>query len=173
MNNLFSFISLLIIVVFGVFSCKNNQGVNPKFEDRLIIELEAIILENDHFELLYRRRDGEYEPANKKDFEIKGSKNLQVIRFVLDQHVYPQNVKLNLGRNESQGEIIIKTLTFKYNDAKHIFSKQEFEKYFKPSTDLVFDYETMIGQTKKIGNQYDPFFSSYNISKFINKLILY
>lgn len=160
--------SLLILT-----SCKEQKKTDPEFEDRLIIELEAKVLKDDHFELYYKDDKEKYKPTDKEEYIVKGSKDFQVIQFVLDQHVYPQNIKLDLGKNIGQGPIVIKSLTLRYNEGEHIFTKEEFKKFFITNTDFVFDYKTMTGETKKVGDTYDPFINSYNISKFVNNLILY
>lgn len=173
MKRLFLFLLICGIIVFGFFSCQFVKKGDLRFEDRLIIELEAKVLEDDHFELFFKGQEEKYKPIDKKEYMVKGSNDFQVIQFVLDQHVYPQNIKLDLGKNMDQGPIVIKKLSLKYNEGEHIFTKEELKKFFITNTDFVFDYDTLTGHTRKVGDTYDPFIHSYNISKFVNRLILY
>ncbi|WP_341215800.1 hypothetical protein [uncultured Wocania sp.] len=160
----------LILSVFmaGFLSCKDVKVENSEC---IIVEVILIMQKNDTLELFYNSRKNESFMAKKSLRKpINGSTSEQKIKFVLEQGIYPTRLRLDLGENQNQKEILIKNITLKYNNGNHEFSNLELEKYFKPSK--YFNFENLRGKPMVIDRKYDPYLESYNISKFINKLIL-
>ena len=175
--------NLAVIVVFFIASiivlgCKNSN--KPKSEDgselpadRLIVELNAEIRKDDIFELFFRRQDEVFSDQKKVTAEIKGSDKAQTIRFILNQGEFPTHFRLDLGQNEMQRSLQIVELALRYNEGMQTFTKEEFIRYFKPNIYVSMNNETLKIQLESKNNKYDPYLESNNLSKFVNKLILY
>lgn len=168
---------LLLTFVFNV-SCKGNNKSSTdestiKYEDQLVFEVVLAAQQDDKFELYYRSEDENFNAERRISYKFKGSTKNQQIKFVFDLLEFPSHIRLDFGENEKQDTIKVVQFLFRYNDAEHIFTHQEIKKYFKPNTYLEFDYENMSAQGLKVNGKYDPFLSSYDISYFVNKLILF
>jgi len=170
--------SLIIGLVLGILlsSCGDEQKLGKKekvLEDHLIFEILLKVPEEDIFEIYYREENEKYESKKRVEAKVKGSTELQKAVFVLDKMVYPSNIRVDLGNNENQGEIFLYSITLRYNEAEHMFDKKDIKKYFRPSKYIDFNFDSMTGIPKKVDNKYDPYLDSNNISKFVNRIILY
>ncbi len=139
----------------------------------MIIEILLKVTEEDVFEVYYREENEKYDSKKRVETKVKGSTEIQKAAFILDKMVYPSNIRVDLGKNENQGEIFLYSITLRYNEAEYIFDKNDIKKYFRPSKYIDFNFETMTGNPKKVDNKYDPYLDSNNISKFVNRIILY
>lgn len=165
----------LMSIIF-LSSCRESNKASKtaiEHEDHLIVELLVKVPEDDSFEVYYRTEHEQYASNNRVATKVKGSSALQKVEFVMDQSVFPTYIRLDLGINQKQGDILLDQIVFKYNDAEHVFDKKEIKKYFRPSKYLDFNFDTMMGRAKKVDNKFDPYLDSNNISKFVNELILY
>lgn len=175
------FISLLIVCCITIpliLSCnqRKKQGdgeSSESYEDHLIVAVEVMVLKDDYFELYYRNKDEQFNAENSIRVEIKGSEEFQTLLFVLDHHIFPSHIRLDLGMKEDQDPIALGQLAFRYNDAVHEFTKAELQKYFRPNKGLEFDFDTLTARGVPIDGKYDPYLVSYDISYFVNKLILF
>jgi len=157
---------------------KNKNTTSEKnqydLEEKIIVELALTVLENDQFELYYKtRKEENYTSEKRVTYEVVGSKKKQTLQFVLDQGIYPYSIRLDFGRNQKQGEILVHELIMRYNQGTHVFDSQEIQKYFVPNKYVNFDFDTMTARTIVVDGKYDPYLASHNISKFVNRLILY
>jgi hypothetical protein len=171
-------VSLILGILLGILfsSCRDDEKSGKKgkaLEDHLIIEILLKVPEEDVLEIYYREANENYDSKKRVETIIKGSTELQKAVFVLDKMVFPTNIRVDLGKNENQGVIFLDNITLKYNEAEYIFDKNNIKKYFRPSIYLDFDFETMTGKPKKVDNKFDPYLDSNNISKFVNRIILY
>lgn len=168
----------LLISFVSLFGCrgdnKSSSGHNLELqEDHLIVELELKVQEDDILGIYYRNEDEKYSKEQLILTNVLGFKDFQKVIFVFDQLVFPSHILIDFGENENQGEILLRQLVFKYNDEEHVFSHQEIKKYFKPNSGFQFSFDSMAGKGVIVNGKYDPKLSSYNISYFVNKLILY
>lgn len=170
MNKLFK-ISIIIVFFCG---CKSpSQKIEPALEDKLIISFDAVVPMNDEFQLYYKKNDAKYTEGKSLKIQLKGSDNFQKIEFIFDQLVFPQNIRLDLGKNIKQKTIQIENFQFNYNGQKHVLTNQEFKKYFVTNKYLDANFDNLTFTPLALDGLYNPILSSYNISYFINKLILY
>lgn len=165
----------LLVTLLILSSCKQEKSGNGPAEpqDQLVIELFAVVPENDKFEVYFRGQDETYLPANREEARVQGSTQIQAIVFTLDPHVFPSYIRLDLGENRQQGEIYLEKLIFRYNQEEIVFGPEEIKTYFRPNPYLEMDFAAMKGRTRVLDTKYDPYLDSNNISKFVNKLILY
>lgn len=165
-----------IMAIFFLSSCRESNKASKtviEHEDQLIVELLVKVPEDDSFEVYYKAENEQYVSNNRVETKIKGSSLLQKVEFVLDQSVFPTYIRIDLGKNPNQGDIMLDQIVLRYNDAEHVFKDKEIKKYFRPSKYLDFNFDTMTGKAKKADNKFDPYLDSNNISKFVNELILY
>lgn len=173
------FITKIVLLSFVLnVSCKGNNKSSTdestiKYEDQLVFEVVLEAQQDDKFELYYRSEDENFNAERRISSKFNGSDKNQQIKFVFDLLEFPSHIRLDFGENEKQDTIKVVQFLFRYNDAEHIFTHQEIKKYFKPNAYLEFDYENMSAQGLKVNGKYDPFLSSYDISYFVNKLILF
>jgi hypothetical protein len=102
--------------------------------------------------------------------KIKGSNSFQKVSFILDKDAYPNRIRIDLGENRSQETIEIKEIGLQYNNATHTFSNEEIDKLFKPN--IYLDYRSLMATPKQMNGNYDPYLESFNLSKYVNELIL-
>jgi len=179
-KSIYIYMSLMLILLF--LSCKNEKrtgegssvdGGQGVPSDQLVIELSVLVEEDDVFEMFYKEKESTYSSVNSQKTQVKGSALPQLLRFSLDQHTYPQNIRLDFGSNPKQKSVQVVFIRLRFNEATHAFTKEELKKYFKPNKYLVFDFDTMKAEPKTVDEKYDPYLESNNLSAFINKLILY
>lgn len=182
MTRFFIIEPMILLCFLGVISCKSDKKTTEEtnvesasfLEDKIIIELDVIVLDDDFFELYFKNEKGEnYSSKRRVEVAVSGSDKEQKVQFVLDQHVYPFSVRVDFGRNRKQRDVHIKKMAMKYNDGEHVFSKEEIKTYFVPNNYVIMNYEEMKVETQVVDNRYDPYLASHNLSKFVNKLILY
>lgn len=172
MIRLFKANLFILLVLFC--SCNGpSKKISPELKDKLVISFEAIVQLDDEFKLYYRKKGEKYKESESSKFSLKGSDEYQRIEFVLDQLVFPQNIRLVLGSNREQKEIQIKNIQFQYNNQKHVLTKQEIKKYFVANGSLEANFEELRFIPLGTKKEYRPFLDSYDISYFVNKLILF
>ena len=178
--------NILLLIFLILISCKHlnktkadglenvdSTTVPNEFEDQLVFEIEMTVLENDIFEVYHRGKGEQYSVEKRLGHEVNGDSLPKIIRFIFDQHTYPYNLRFDFGSNPNQKPIKIESIKLRYNEGVHIFTRDELKLYFIPNKYLDFNFETLTATTSKLGNKYDPYLDSNNISKFINELILY
>ncbi|MGB6151702.1 MAG: hypothetical protein WBG48_06895 [Pricia sp.] len=157
-----------------IFSCKGDgKTLDKKYEDKLVVELTMEIPKDDQFELYYRGKEEKFDSKKRIRIEVKGSKELQKLEYIFDILEFPTHIRLDFGQNEEQAEMILDNLAFRYNDGIHNFTEEELKKFFRPNDGLKIDYENMTIQTAAVNGKYIPYLNSFDISYFVNKLILY
>ena len=166
---------LICIILSG---CKNSTGSKHQDgtelpSDQLVIELNAKVSQDDLFELFYKRQNEVYNDQDKVNAEVKGSDSVQKVRFILKKGEFPSHIRLDLGQNDKQGSIQIVELNLRYNEGIKRFTKEEIVRYFRPNNYVTMNSETIEIQLETKNNRYDPYLESNNLSKFVNKLILY
>ena len=172
-TGLFRTMYVLTAVLIFV-ACKNSgKTVDKKYEDKLIVELTMKIEKDDQFELYYRQKDETFDSKKRIRVEVKGSETPQKIEYVFDILEFPTHIRLDFGQNKEQTEMIFDNLAFRYNDGTHNFTKEELKKFFRPNDGLKIDFENRSVQTTAVNGKYIPYLNSFDISYFVNKLILY
>ena len=168
MNKIFNIAFLFILII----SCEESKV--PKNEaDRIIIELYMKVSKEDQFEVFYRNTDEVYETNKNVITKVEPSSLLQKIKFVLPEQVFPDYLRIDLGNNVNQEEMILENITIKYNSEEKKFNKEAIKKYFRPSRFIIKEEFPSTLKTIKSDDKYDPLLDSNNLSGVINNLILY
>ncbi|MFX0556024.1 hypothetical protein ACOCEA_04460 [Maribacter sp. CXY002] len=163
-----------VIFLTIVFGCKGpSKNIEPALQDKLAISFDAIFYADDELQLYYKTKEGIYTEEKSIKLQLEGSDSFQKIQFVLDQLIFPQNIRIDLGKNKEQKIIRIENFRFNYNNQKHVLTDQEFKKYFVPNKYIKANFNNLTFTPLVIDKLYDPYLSSYDISYFVNKLILY
>jgi len=147
MKSKFFFISLFLIVI----SCQdkaNNQengGQNEEVEaNSFKVLLNIVVKKNDDFCLLYT----ENESLNFNDGVWKGIKGMeteQIVEFSLPTDVFPTQLRLDLGKNQDQEDILIKSVKFEYAGNVRELRGAEIGLFFRPDpSKCTFDSSTGI-----------------------------
>lgn len=114
---------LLLFITITAISCKdeakNQENPAPAQEENAAaanafkVTLTIVVKKDDDFCLLYTEdgslnfKDGVWE-------HIKGLDNEQTIQFSLPNDVFPTELRLDLGKNSEQDDLLLKSLKFEY-----------------------------------------------------------
>ncbi len=171
--------SFLAVILIVNLSCntinKKGEGSDGEvsLEDRLVVRMNLVVLENDTFEVYYRKEDEVFGPDQKISKKIQGSEDSQDIDFAFDLLEFPSHLRIDFGRNVNQGVITLNDFSFHFNDNRHDFTAEELKKYFVPNAGLEVNFDSGVMNTKSVNDKYNPYLNSNNISYFVNKLILF
>ena len=174
-----------LFAISSLVSCKIDKKYENKTEPaaveveadatstgKVVVTLNAIITEDDSFQLFYTE-DGslDFNGDFTKVLPVKGKPEAQDIRFVLRDEAAPSSLRLDIGDNKKQGNIILNTITVNYNGKSFVIKGgTEFLKYFQSTNvgtqDVNANSVTLV--PKEIDGNYDPMF--YPTGDLINAL---
>lgn len=140
---------LLVALVLVVVSCKNepkNQSneVNNQevVSNTFKVTVNAVVKKNDDFCLLYTE-DGSLNFEKGVWKGITGSENVQTIEFSLPDNEFPTQLRLDLGKNPEQNDIIIKSMKLEYAGKSRELKEFELGVFFRAdNSKCTFNYET-------------------------------
>tara|TARA_B100000767_G_scaffold219366_1_gene207434 strand:- start:158 stop:676 length:519 start_codon:yes stop_codon:yes gene_type:complete len=162
--------ALFLIISLTLLSCK-DLSEKSAHENQLVVHVELKILKDDFLELYFDDRESKVFSSKRSiRKKIKGDSSFQKVSFMLDDSAYPNRIRIDLGENREQPAMEIKQIALQYNKAIHVFSPQELETYFK--SNIYVDFNSFVATPKIMEGKYDPYLESFNLSKFINQLIL-
>lgn len=166
-------LSILIVLSLTLFvACKDDkaaerqqESVVEKAANLVKVSLTATVKKDDNFQLFFKEEDNveiPFEEQNSVWKEVKGSEQSQVIEFLLPENVLPNYLRLDVGTNPENQNIIVYNLKIQYFDKKiDINSTAFFDNYFICNPFIIVeDKATGLIKTKKENNFYDPFFNS-------------
>ncbi|WP_125718517.1 hypothetical protein [Flavobacterium ustbae] len=163
------FASLLLITVFT--SCKKDavkEEVKPieieTKKNNFQVTLTAIVKEDDNFQLYYSQDAYEvpYKEENSVWTAVKANSNQQDIVFNLPEDAIPNYIRIDLGTNENQKEIIIKNFKMNYYSKSFEAKDSLFFNYFLPNdcVKIVDKKNAILQNIKTKEGKYDPLFYS-------------
>lgn len=127
---------LLILTGILLSGCKNSQeqdvnGTGVKGSIEVVLEVEA--RENDSIALYYTT-DGstDFFDAPSLWKKVNGQEGLQKVNFLLPEGVLTPQLRIDLGRNKNQKEIIFKRFTAYYKGNVLDAYGTEVFRYFRP-----------------------------------------
>lgn len=128
---------LLILTGILLSGCKNSReqdeanGTFLKGSIEVVLELE--VTQNDSIGLYYTT-DGSTDFFNAPSLwkKVEGKEGLQKVNFQLPEGVLTPQLRIDLGRNKNQGEIIFKRFTAYYNGKVLDAYGTEVFRYFRP-----------------------------------------
>ena len=113
---------LVFFLTSIILSCKNDTKVqqNENQNNSIVIPtnsfkvfVNVVVKKNDDFCLLYTQ-DGSLNFKEGVWQVVKGSDNEQTVEFSLPNDVFPTQLRLDLGKNIEQDDILIKSVKFDY-----------------------------------------------------------
>ena len=119
-KNLFLLLFLTITAVGCKNETKTTDNIIPSQEENTAssqlfkVTLNTITKKNDDFCLLYTE-DSSIDFKEGVWKEVKGSLDEQSIEFMFPTKIQPTQLRLDLGKNAEQEDIIIKSIKFEYN----------------------------------------------------------
>jgi len=170
MNN--KFLTLIVLSLTLLTSCKDDKAqqqqqepVEEKVVNLVKVSLTATVKKDDNFQLFYKEEDNVEIPFAEQDAvwkEVKGSDQSQVITFLLPENVLPNYLRLDVGTNPENENIIISNFQIEYLDKKiDINSTSFFDNYFINNPSIVIEDKASGSiKTQKQNDFYDPFFNS-------------
>jgi len=102
---------LYVLIIFcSLLSCENKQTRN-----HLSIYIDAIVKESDSIQIFYTTNSS-IDFNEKQSFwtKVKGDKKNQVLSFHFPDSIKPKQIRLDLGRNINQKDIIVNEIKFSY-----------------------------------------------------------
>ncbi|WP_115460776.1 hypothetical protein [Winogradskyella aurantiaca] len=175
---------LLIYLVVLLISCKNEKDKSNsqvKESSTSLIEqtnnyfqilINVRVPKDDTFEIYYYETGS--STFHSKDFvskKILGNEYDQDILFDLPENMYPERLRLDLGKNVNQDPIKLNSVTLIWNDKKYEFSKEELKNDLRPSKFVIFDKERLIVKTVEVNGRYDPYFYTMNLNNIVDFLL--
>ncbi|MNE61359.1 hypothetical protein D3C80_1565670 [compost metagenome] len=169
MKTKFLIASFLLTLAF--VSCKNEEkkeSVTPAVEEVKVntfdVTVDVVLKTDDDLILYYKDGTNEWFVEEKAVWNtVKGNNEVQSVVFNLPEGVLPNDLRLDIGRNEFKGlkDIEIKKITISYLGNKFEIQQDQLETFFKPNQFISYDAATKLYSFKKDeqGN-YDPFFET-------------
>lgn len=106
------FIYFLIIILF-ISSCDSSKKRN-----QLVVNLDVVIPKNDSIQVFYRT-DNSVAFTEKQSFwnTVKGNPKNQTIQIVFPKSIKPKQIRIDLGRNVKNKEIVLNKIGIFYSNS--------------------------------------------------------
>ena len=153
----------LFVFVMGMMLL-NQYKIKPT---EIIVELDALVPINDNFELLYLEDGmGYFSHDRSTRIKVVGSSDFQKIRFNFPIEKSITRLRVDIGHNKEQGNIIIKDVKLKWKRRTYTFS---IKNDFIPTSYIKWESDTII--TQIINDMYSPYFiSNFDVKTTIENL---
>lgn len=182
---------LFTVLLMSIGSCKENSaknGVKTEFDkeptsdsknepSNFLLTVSALVEKDDVFEIYFIQDNSEGYTTNQMlSQEVKGSDQIQDIKFQLASEYYPFNFRIDLGNNAQQELIKIESCTLQYGNSTYVINGNKLHHYFifNDGVETLSDSITHRLKTFKEGNidKYDPFLmGNQNLNEvFLRKL---
>ena len=150
-KNLFLALFLTLTAISCKEDGKNQENGNQEAEvavNAFKVTLNFIAKKDDDFCLLYTE-DGSIDFKEGVWKAVKGAENEQVVEFYLPNDSFPTQLRLDLGRNAEQEDIVIKSIKFEYDGNVRELKGPEMGAFFRPDySKCSFDTATGLVQAK-------------------------
>lgn len=165
---------IIAIVAFAVFVAlanflKNATGAELK---AMQVVLSAKVPKDDVFQFFYwEQSETNFQIKKSVRSEVKGLNDFQEIVFQLPNIVDLYRIRLDIGENKEQGDVIIREIRFIKEDEEYGFDINAFNRLFAPNKYITqqgkdnFRGKTLMVNSKSI---YDPYFISIDGSEELN-----
>lgn len=168
---------ILLAVIVSFLSCKNekkeieensqNDTIEATQEDKVensffTGRIVARVEKDDDFKLLFTEAEGiPFVASDIVISKVKGNQEFQTIEFkIKDNKVKPVRIRLDLGNNEEQQVILIKSCEFTQGDDSFFIEGQSLKKYFSPNGFVSYGNEPGEIMLEKKEGKYSPFLIS-------------
>lgn len=143
MRNVF----LIFLVIALCFSCNNrkkekiaevnkskellkNIKNSAKSTNHFQVDIEALVEKADNFQLFYTE---DYMLSFSGDSKIttyvKDSIDYQIIRFNLEENIFPERYRFDIGANQNQDKIEINSISVRYENKEIVISRNYLDEY--------------------------------------------
>ena len=145
------------------------MGVPSEKPTEILVELQAKVLEDDVFQLFYLKNEtASFTERQSVLTEVKGKTVIQSIRFALPLDSAIKKIRIDIGKNVEQQPMVIENVSLKALKQSFDYNISE---SFVQNVCITFQNGKYI--TKKISNNYDPFFvSNFNVTSPLKALVL-
>jgi hypothetical protein len=163
---------LCLITTFGCKEDKSTTDVVVEEDVNLVeVTVTATVKKDDKFQLFFKEEDNVVIPFAEQDAiwkEVKGSENAQEIKFLIPENVLPNYLRLDVGTNPENENIVISNFKIEYLDKQiNINSTMFFDTYFISNACIfIEDKATGLIKTRKEKDFYDPYFNSGDNLKY-------
>jgi hypothetical protein len=125
--------SILLLFMAVIFSsCKNDKTDKDAESKTFKVTVKVIAKNDDDFCLLYTT-DGTCNFNDKVVWQhVKGNNDEQEVAFSLPSNIKPTQLRLDFGIKKEQDEIVLKKMTFEYNNKKKEIQGDELRLLFRP-----------------------------------------
>ncbi len=129
-------VNLLSAIFFITISCKEDKGHETATAEDIQVFTVAIdveVNEPDSFSLYYTE-DGSINFGDIPAIwaSVEGSTDVQRVVFSLPKGAKPTQLRLDLGMNKKQEDIVLRQVTMTYGDKKFAVAGPEVFTYFRP-----------------------------------------
>ena len=133
----------------------------PTEEAVFKIKLNAVILNDDEFEIYYQDYNNKgYSYKTRVTKKVTGSPQAQDVEIVLPKNTFPLSLRFDLGLNKSEENIVLNSVEMTYEDFNMKLNSQEFHSFFVPNGYIKYNKETGVIERKVVDGKYDPYFNS-------------
>jgi hypothetical protein len=152
-----SFIISILVFILGYFLLSLKKTKPNEIE----ITIEAKVLENDNFQVFYSESQN-YNQEQSNRVDIVRANDFQKINFKIPlQNI--ENLRLDVGINKSQKEIVLKSITLKTDTDDVIYKGSDISTYFSPNKFI--NINKGILSLNEVANVYDPYLISTELVK--------
>lgn len=133
-------LSLVIIISLVFFACQSDKSkdtqkevAKEKVEKGYIVSLDVVVKKDDTFSLYYTE-DGSIDFTKIEPIwvDVKGQNFSQEVVFKIPEKVTPTQLRIDLGINKNQEEMILKSFKMKHLDKSFEAQGPAFFEYFRP-----------------------------------------
>lgn len=146
------FIMLIILFTSVFVGCKEDASSSDttdltkqvKVEEGFKVSLEVVVKKDDAFHMYYTE-DGTVDFGKNQPISTKvvGSENTQIVVFNLQDDVFPNEFRFDLGSNIEQEEIILKSIKFDFKGRSRSLVGPEIGMYFRADgANCIYDIPT-------------------------------
>jgi hypothetical protein len=146
------FIILFILFVSVFIGCKGDANTSDPLdltkqvqqEEGFKVSLEVVVKKNDSFNLYFTEDGtidfGKIQPISTK---VIGNQSSQIVVFNIQNDVFPNEFRFDLGSNLEQDEIILKSIKFDFKGRSRKFIGSEIGMYFRSDgSNCIYDIAT-------------------------------
>lgn len=158
---------VLVVALISTFltGCKNEKSVDslevvkPDVVDTSFnVTIDVIVKKDDRFQLYYvDDSNPEFNEEKSVWVDVKGSEELQKLRFNLPADFIPTLIRLDFGLNDIQEDVVLKSVELGYYDKKFNMTDLALANYFRPIGETQVDFESgIIKAMVKDGKRVEP-----------------
>lgn len=131
----------------------------------------------DKVHMYYRESEyDDYSGERKIEVVVEPNGNFQDIKFELKKDIYPYNIRIDLGENIEQSNVIIEECVLSYGKYNYSIKGKDLNKYFhfNQGVEITSDSSTFLLKTFKRNNNniYDPFIrGKLKLSDILNNVL--